>query len=77
MKKFGKIIGFPNKKTVVVRCESGQKTTFRTTLVDEKMRPTGNVGDVFGPVKRPYARVRLKPDFQGTPPAMGSDLFMM
>ena len=77
MKKFGKIIGYRNKKTVVVRCISGQKPVFRTTLVNEKMRPTGFVMDVFGPVKRPYARVRLKPDLQDTPPNAGSDLFLM
>lgn len=57
MQRLGKVMHLSNSKNLILKAES--LTKIGTTVMDNKLRKIGRVGDFFGNVKAPYISVRL------------------
>ncbi|MBO3769953.1 MAG: hypothetical protein QXS51_01515 [Thermoproteota archaeon] len=63
MKRRGVVENIINERIAVVRIEG--LIGLGSTVLDSDKRPVGNVTDVIGPVKEPYAVIVLKKGVKG------------
>ncbi|MEM3713030.1 MAG: hypothetical protein QXR97_05795 [Thermoproteota archaeon] len=63
MKRRGIVENIINERIAVVRLES--LVGLGSTVLDNDKRPVGNVADIVGPVKEPYAVIVLKRGIKG------------
>ncbi|MEM3641026.1 MAG: Gar1/Naf1 family protein [Candidatus Bathyarchaeia archaeon] len=58
MIRLGLVLHVSSSRNFIVKIENTPK--IGETVVDENLRPVGEVFDVFGPVSAPYAAVKQK-----------------
>ena len=63
MKRKGIVENIINERIAVVRIEG--LVSLGSAVLNSENKPVGNVTDVIGPVKEPYAVVVLKKGFRG------------
>ncbi len=63
IKKLGSIVHFSDIGNAIIY-NPGKLPKIGSNVVNENMEHIGNVFDIFGPVKKPYVSVKLKPQFK-------------
>jgi len=54
--RLGRVLHISSSKNIIVKVENTPK--IGETVVDERLKPIGEVFDIFGPVSSPYAAVK-------------------
>ena len=60
LKKVGKVLHLSNLTKSILIIRLNEPLRIGTIIYDEKMRELGPIIELFGPVDKPYARVKLK-----------------
>ena len=63
IKKLGPIVHFSDIGNAII-FNPAKLPKIGSNVVNEKMEHVGNVIDIFGPVKKPFVSVKLKPQFK-------------
>jgi RNA-binding protein len=63
IKKLGLIVHFSDIGNAIIY-NPAKLPKIGSNVVNENMEHIGNVFDIFGPVKKPYVSVKLKPQFK-------------
>ena len=63
IKKLGFIVHFSDIGNAIIY-NPAKLPKIGSNVVNENMEHIGNVFDIFGPVKKPYVSVKLKPQFK-------------
>ena len=63
IKKLGSINHYTDLGNAIV-IDPPKLPKIGSNVVSEKMEHIGNVIDIFGPVKRPYVSIRVKPQYK-------------
>ena len=56
MIRLGRVLHISSSKNIIVKVENTPK--IGETVVDESLKPIGDVFDIFGPISAPYAAVK-------------------
>ncbi|MBR1369474.1 RNA-binding protein [Methanocalculus chunghsingensis] len=62
MKFAGRILSICGRRLMVARCDAGQLPPLYCDLVDSRMKPVGQIVDLFGNIASPYATIVCKTD---------------
>ena len=47
----------PGSRMLIIQCEAAQLPGLYSDITDRKMQPVGQIVDIFGNIKKPYATV--------------------
>jgi len=75
IKKLGSILHFSDIGNAIIH-NPDKLPKIGSNVVTENMEHVGNVFDIFGPVKKPYVSVKLKPQFKDNIP-QGTMLYII
>lgn len=73
MIRLGRVLHISSSKNIIVKVENTPK--IGETVVDESLRPVGEVFDIFGPVSSPY--VAVKPKISKFSALVGKTLYVL
>ncbi|MCG3221128.1 MAG: H/ACA RNA-protein complex protein Gar1 [Candidatus Heimdallarchaeota archaeon] len=65
IKKLGNIVHYTDSGNAIV-IDPPKLPKIGSHVVSEKMEHIGDVIDIFGPVKKPYVSIRIKPQYKDT-----------
>ena len=65
IKKLGNIVHYTDLGNAIV-IDPPKLPKIGSHVVSEKMEHIGDVIDIFGPVKKPYVSIRIKPQYKDT-----------
>lgn len=69
MTRLGKIIQ-SSGRNLVIQAEKAPEIGIKVKVGSEKNPPEGEVVDIFGPVERPYATIKLKREPENDPASL-------
>lgn len=77
LKKVGKFLHLSNLTNNILIIRLNEPLRIGTVIYDKKMREIGPIIELFGPVEKPYARIKIKGNINLIENILGQDCFVI